>query len=77
MTVKSIYQSDDDDFRKGGVIDETKSRKYSEDSGNSYRSSLPQDIWSVDEGRNSRALLIHVWRVDQQHPETPGSSLAV
>ena len=49
MTVKSIYQSDDDDFKKGGVIDERKSRKYSEDSGNSYRSFLPQDIWSVDE----------------------------
>lgn len=51
MTVKRIYQSDDEGFKRGGVMDGRKSRKYSEDSGNSCQSSLPQayGVWINEE----------------------------
>lgn len=51
MTVKRIYQSDDEGFKRGGVMDGRKSRKYSEDSENSCQSSLPQayGVWINEE----------------------------
>lgn len=53
MTVKRLYLSDDEGFKREGVTDERKSRRYSGESGNFYQFSLPWGKWSVGERRNN------------------------
>lgn len=51
MTVKRIYQSGCEGFKRGGVMDGRKSRKYSEDSGKLLPVALTQayGVWINEE----------------------------